>query len=415
MNKSSNMNDSESMEEGGGIDMGEEMNINNTKTINNNGNGLLERIYDEGQGGKFNDLIKNPTKIKAVKAFITEDDIENMLNVPPDKTKTGFNEGREGGMNGTMNHVSGNMQDLLSITGFKIIDKLPPTSGDLKNKTNSMIDRFRVSFNDFDSTSGNNTLMGATKSKWTNNVNIEPKLSRPTTTIINLGKKYNVNKEESKNKEKKEEKINEQDELNKMMAKENPLEELNKEIDESDQDEYMNLIHKFLRDAFKGRDHKMDFVYFLPSNNENYYKLTPKTFNDIADKKTYYTLSSKGLTVYIDKKPREFIKLAEWMNERQRYDVIAEIPFFKNFKIWRIITMWRKNIFKQKKIAYQNELQNSLLFNNEDYNTRLIEHKKYCNEILFLKVVDMKVGLDSNSFKKFQDMQIELRKRTKRK
>ena len=29
MNKSSNMNDSESMEGGGGIDMGEEMNINN--------------------------------------------------------------------------------------------------------------------------------------------------------------------------------------------------------------------------------------------------------------------------------------------------------------------------------------------------------------------------------------------------
>ena len=413
MNKSSNMNDSESMEEGG-IDMAEEMKINDTKSINNNGNDLLERIYDEGQGGKFNDLIKNPTKIKAVKAFITEDDIENMLNLPPDKTKTGFNEGKDGGMSGTMNHVSGNMQDLLSITGFKIIDKLPPTSGDLKNKTNSMIDRFRVSFNDFDTTSGNNTLMGATKTKWTNNVNLEPKLSRPTTTIINLGKKYNANKEESKNKEKKDGIISEQEELNKI-DKENPLEELNKEIDESDQDEYMNLIHKFLRDAFKGRDHKMDFVYFLPSNNENYYKLTPKTFNDIADKKTYYTLSSKGLTVYIDKKPREFIKLAEWMNERQRYDVIAEIPFFKNFKIWRIITMWRKNIFKQKKIAYQNELQNSLLFNNEDYNTRLIEHKKYCNEILFLKVVDMKVGLDSNSFKKFQDNQIELRKRTKRK
>ena len=69
------------------------------------------------------------------------------------------------------------------------------------------------------------------------------------------------------------------------LGNENPLEELNKEIDESDQDEYMNLIHKFLRDAFKGRDHKMDFVYFLPSNSENYYKLTPKTFNEIADKK----------------------------------------------------------------------------------------------------------------------------------
>ena len=411
MNKSSNMNDSESIDDGGGIDIGGPEDINNTKSLKGQGNNLLERIYDQGQGEKFNDLIKNPTKIKAVKAFITDDDIDNMLNLPPDKTKTGFNEGlQSGGVNRTSNHVSGNMQDLLSITGFKIIDKLPPTTGDVKNKTNNMIDRFKVSFNDFD---GKDTNMAATKSKWTHETNLEPKLSRPTTTIINLGKKYNMKKEESKNKEIKDENINEMEEIK--LANENPLEELNKEIDESDQDEYMNLIHKFLRDAFKGRDHKMDFVYFLPSNSENYYKLTPKTFNEIADKKTYYTLSSKGLTVYIDKKPREFIKLAEWMNERQRYDVIAEIPFFKNFKIWRIITMWRKNIFKQKKIAYQNELQNSLLFNNDDYNTRLIEHKKFCNEILFLKVVDMKVGLDSNSFKKFQDMQIELRKRTKRK
>jgi hypothetical protein len=104
----------------------------------------------------------------------------------------------------------------------------------------------------------------------------------------------------------------------------------------------MNKIHKFIRDAFENRDHKMDFVYYLPSDKENYYELRPKEFKDISKEKTYYTLSSKGLTVYIDKKPKEFIKLAEWINERQRYNVIAEIPFFKNFKIWRIIKMWRK-------------------------------------------------------------------------
>ena len=33
MNKSSNMNDTESMGDGGGLDMGEEMNMNNTKTV----------------------------------------------------------------------------------------------------------------------------------------------------------------------------------------------------------------------------------------------------------------------------------------------------------------------------------------------------------------------------------------------
>jgi len=76
--------------------------------------------------------------------------------------------------------------------------------------------------------------------------------------------------------------------------------------------------------------------------------------------------------------------------------------------------MWRKNIFKQKKIAYQNELQNALLFNNNNYNDRLIRHKSYCNSILNLKIVDMKVGLDSNSFQKFQDLQNELRRRNRK-
>ena len=262
MNKSSNMNDTESMGDGGGLDMGEEMNMNNTKTVKPQSNNLLERIYDQGQAEKFNDLIKNPTKIKAVKAFITDDDIENMLNIAPDKTKTGFNEGlQSGGMNRTTKHVSGNMQDLLSNTGFKIIDKLPPTTGDVKNKTNSMIDRFRVTFNDFDDAKD---MMGRTKTKWTSDTNLEPKLSRPTTTIINLGKKYNMKKEETKNNEIKEEKNNEIEEIK--LENENPLEELNKEIDESDQDEYLNLIRKLLRDAFKGRDHKMDFVYFRQKN-----------------------------------------------------------------------------------------------------------------------------------------------------
>ena len=306
------MNESQSIAQEGAkeINKEEEMNSNNLKNFNNRGYDLIERIYDEGQADKFNNLIKNPTKIKAVKGFMADDDIENMLNLPPDKTKGGFQDLQNGGVSGNMNHVSGNVQDLLSITGFKIIDKLPPVSGDSKNKTNDMIDRFRLSYNDFDNTSGKNTAMGMTKSKWNNTGNFEQKLSRPTTTIINLGKKYNVNKEENDKKEKQDEiKIEE-----KKVIEENPLEELNKEIDESDQDEYMNLIHKFLRDAFKGRDHKMDFVYFLPSNTENYYKLTPKTFKEISDKKTYYTLSSKGLTVYIDKNQREVIKLAEWMN-----------------------------------------------------------------------------------------------------
>ena len=383
------------------------------KYENHKEHGLVERIYDSGQGEKFNNLIKNPQTIKAMKAFITADDVDDLINHPMNKTN--FEETKKSEKN-FMNKTSNNMQDLLSITGFKVIDKLPPTGGKTLTNANEMIDRFKISATDFGKdTTGTLNNLNMTKSNF--GMPLEPKLSRPTTTIINLGTQYSAIEEERINKEKEKylEEEEEREREKKKKLEENPLEELTKEIDESDQDEYMNKIHKFIRDAFENRDHKMDFVYYLPSDKENYYELRPKEFVEISKEKTYYTLSSKGLTVYIDKKPKEFIKLAEWINERQKYNVIAEIPFFKNFKIWRIIKMWRKNIFKQKKIAYQNELQSSLLFDNDNYNIKLINHKSYCNTLLSLKIVDMKVGLDSNSFQKFQDLQNDLRKKNKKK
>ena len=376
-------------------DSNETDSMNFQKYENQEEHGLVERIYDKGMGEKFNDLIKNPKTIKTMKAFITTED--DIVTVPPETTKSKLDD-----------KTTLNGQDLLSITGFKVIDKLPPTGGETQTSYNKMIDRFRVSAGQ---SMFSETQFSKSRTKF--NVPLEPKLSRPTTTIINLGKKYSTLTENEKNMESLED--NEKDKEDEKIDENNPLEQLAKEIDESDQDEYMNKIHKFIRDAFENRDHKMDFVYYLPSDKENYYELRPKEFKEIAKEKTYYTLSSKGLTVYQDKKPKEFIKLAEWINERQRYNVIAEIPFFKHFKIWRILKMWRKNIFKQKKIAYQNELQSSMLFNNENYNDKLVRHKSYCNSILSLKILDMKVGLDSNTFQKFQDLQTELRKRTRKK
>ena len=139
--------------------------------------GLLERIYDSGQGEKFNSLIKNPTKIKAMKAFITGE--EDVITIPDEKTtKSRFDEGRTTG-----HRTSNNIQDLLSITGFKVIDKLPPTGGETITSANQMIDRFRVSASDF---ANKTQSMNMTKTRF--NVPLEPKLSRPTTTIINLEK-----------------------------------------------------------------------------------------------------------------------------------------------------------------------------------------------------------------------------------
>ena len=116
--------------------------------------GLVERIYDKGQGEKFNDLIKNPTKIQAMKAFITADD-EDVLVSPNEPTpKQKWHE-----------KTSQNVQDLLSITGFKVIDKLPPTGGETYTNANIMIDRFRASAAQsmFSDTKGNMSKTSATR------------------------------------------------------------------------------------------------------------------------------------------------------------------------------------------------------------------------------------------------------------
>ncbi|MCQ2815716.1 MAG: AAA family ATPase, partial [archaeon] len=108
--------------------------------------------------------------------------------------------------------------------------------------------------------------------------------------------------------------------------------------------------------------------------------------------------------------------MAEWINEREKYNFIEKIPFFHNFKIWRIIKMWRKNIFRQKKIACQNELQACLLFNNKDYNSKLVKHKAHCNRMLLEpKILDTTIRMDALSWGEFQTNQIALRTKTKKK
>ncbi|MCQ2815717.1 MAG: hypothetical protein MJ252_00475 [archaeon] len=273
--------------------------------------GLQKRIYDEGRGLEFNKLLTNPKQIKAMKVLITEDDEEEIVKVPMEENdesmeKTNFDKTSK----------ADNTQDKLSITGFKIIERLPPTGGETQTSANKMIDRFKVSSYKSDASS-----MSKTKSRF--NIPLEPKLSRPTTTITNqtVRDMYAVNKKKSepvalktvitkdlygreiKSKEKeKEDKIIEEPDKENQEEKEET-----KGREENEEDQFMNQIHQFIRKAFEERDSKMDFVYFLPSNNENFYDLRVKDFDKVVNKKHYYTLSSKGLTVYIDKKVKLYL------------------------------------------------------------------------------------------------------------
>lgn len=204
---------------------------------------LLNRIYDSGKGEKFNDLIKIQTKPKQYRAFLTNDDLSDVLvhldkrHFPPPnninktekqmketqqikdeettklkKTKklenTKFNLDKSDLINtkkfefiknkhenfddSKFFHQEKNekkIQELSSITGYKTISPLPPSRGRRDNSYNPMIDRFKATYGTSET--------GFTKTNSKFGVSIynamEPKFHKPATTIISLyDTKYTV-------------------------------------------------------------------------------------------------------------------------------------------------------------------------------------------------------------------------------
>lgn len=85
----------------------------------------------------------------------------------------------------------------------------------------------------------------------------------------------------------------------------------------------------------KGK-HSEEFLVKYAQNNSS----RPKNLH--ADK--FFTMSKKGFTTYLNDEPIEFISLQDWYNDRNYYRQISSKDFFRNFRKWKIIRMWRRNI-----------------------------------------------------------------------
>lgn len=88
------------------------------------------------------------------------------------------------------------------------------------------------------------------------------------------------------------------------------------------------------------------FIYLNPNDSGDPYDLKVVVYLDRNIEK-YYTLSCKGLTVYENDSPVEFISLGQWLIERDSYNHIKELSFFKKFKRWKFMRMWKKTIKMQ--------------------------------------------------------------------
>ena len=122
------------------------------------------------------------------------------------------------------------------------------------------------------------------------------------------------------------------------------------------------------------------FVYLNPNPEGNPYDLQVCQYHD-RNEQRYYTLSAKGITFYLRETPVEFITLGDWLIERDSFNHIKELSFFKKFKRWKFLRMWRKNILSHKRAKARRLLEEKLFILDDIFRPRLMNHRYYCTDM----------------------------------
>ena len=68
------------------------------------------------------------------------------------------------------------------------------------------------------------------------------------------------------------------------------------------------------------------------------------------------TISINGICTYENNKPVDFVELDDWLKQREIYDKLRKINFFKNFFQWKTIKIWQKRYLTVKRKFAQEQL-----------------------------------------------------------
>lgn len=90
------------------------------------------------------------------------------------------------------------------------------------------------------------------------------------------------------------------------------------------------------------------YFYLTQPEESGPYDLVPllqlEDHSKLQHFKKFYTLSSKGITTYMNDEPVEFITLNDWKDDKENYNKIRRKTFFQKFDRWKILRLWRRKI-----------------------------------------------------------------------
>ena len=168
------------------------------------------------------------------------------------------------------------------------------------------------------------------------------------------------------------------------------------------QDDKLGEVDVFIKSV---QDDKKDmgFIYCLENQVHNPYDLkkiiSPQGFNE------YYTLSKKGVALFINGSPLEFTRLSDWLVERKAYNQLKNISFFKKFRTWKTCIMWKRNVNRYRRNKRSKKLEEKLFWVNKIYSELILQHRGTCVDIertRFLDLTPIPEGYTVDGFKELQ-------------
>jgi hypothetical protein len=89
--------------------------------------------------------------------------------------------------------------------------------------------------------------------------------------------------------------------------------------------------------------------------------------------------------------------------ERDSYNHIKEKYFFKQFKKWKFMRMWKKTIKHQNRMKAQNSLEEKLFMLQDHFSVHLSKHRIFMIEMEKQRFVDLCHTGDTKTIEDFAD------------
>ncbi|KAF4653201.1 hypothetical protein FOL47_010653 [Perkinsus chesapeaki] len=131
-----------------------------------------------------------------------------------------------------------------------------------------------------------------------------------------------------------------------------------------------------------------EFCYMTRTGNSGgAYDLQIVPFSQI-NPYDYYTISLRGVTSF-RRGSIEFTPLHVWQRDQALYKRVMNIPFFAKYRKWKLYTIWRSAVIRQRMRKCRNVLSKSLFILDPTLSSALLAVRKECVKVSNWSLLDL--------------------------